>query len=145
MKTIGKMAVVTMAMVCALALAEVCRAATGERVPAGKGGWTVKTADGLAVTFDKDAAIIGVAVDGRDLPLRGKGRTYGVKVAPMGKDWHTLRVEARGSVFTVFLDDRQLFQAEDATISNAGKMGLWTKADAVTLFDDFEVETADVP
>jgi acetyl esterase/lipase len=80
-----------------------------------------------------------------DLPLRGKGRTYGVKVAPMGKDWHTLRVEARGSVFTVFLDDRQLFQAEDATISDAGKMGLWTKADAVTLFDDFEVETADVP
>jgi|GEM_PF-354049 len=80
-----------------------------------------------------------------DLPVTGQGRTYGVKVGPLGKDWHTLRLEARGSVFTVWLDGRPLFQAEDGTLSGAGQVGLWTKADAVTFFDDLEVETADTP
>lgn len=80
-----------------------------------------------------------------DLPVTGQGRTYGVKVGPLGRDWHTLRLEARGRVFTVFLDGRQLFQAEDDSLSSAGQVGLWTKADAVTFFDNFEVETADNP
>ena len=33
-------------------------------------------------------------------------------------------------------DGQQLFEVEDATITNAGMIGLWTKADSVTLFDD---------
>jgi len=35
----------------------------------------------------------------------------------------------------VFYNDKQLFEVEDSTFSNAGKIGLWTKADSVTLFD----------
>lgn len=53
-------------------------------------------------------------------------------------EWHTLRVEFRGSSFKVFFDGKPLFDAEDVTIKDAGKVGVWTKADSVTLFDDFQ-------
>jgi hypothetical protein len=53
--------------------------------------------------------------------------------------WHTLALEARGNHFRVFLDGALLFEADDATIDAAGRVGLWTKADSVTWFDDFEV------
>ena len=53
-------------------------------------------------------------------------------------EWHTLRVEFRGSAFKVFFDGKQLFDAEDATFKDAGKIGVWTKADSVTLFDDLQ-------
>ena len=32
---------------------------------------------------------------------------------------------------------KKLFDVEDNTFSDAGKVGVWTKADSVTLFDDF--------
>lgn len=51
--------------------------------------------------------------------------------------WHTLRVEFAGNKFTVFFDGKNLFEAEDDTFKDAGKVGVWTKADSVTLFDDF--------
>jgi len=75
-----------------------------------------------------------------DLPLIGKGRTYGVDVPPMGDSWHTLKLMAKGDLFTVYMDDTQLFKVQDSTFTNSGKIGLWTKADAVTYFDDFEIE-----
>jgi hypothetical protein len=51
--------------------------------------------------------------------------------------WHTLRVEFAGSQFKVIFNGKLLFEAEDATHRDAGQVGLWTKADSVTLFDDF--------
>lgn len=51
--------------------------------------------------------------------------------------WHTLRVEFHGRNFTVSFDGRVLIQAADETFSAPGKIGVWTKADSVTLFDDF--------
>lgn len=74
-----------------------------------------------------------------DLPLIDKGKTYGVKVPAMGNSWHTLKLDVNGNMFTVHLDDQTLFIVEDKTFTNAGKVGLWTKADAVTYFDDLEV------
>jgi hypothetical protein len=74
-----------------------------------------------------------------DLPLVDKGKTYGVKVPAMGNLWHTLKLDVNGNVFTVSFDDQVLFVVEDNTFSSAGKVGFWTKADAVTYFDDFEV------
>jgi hypothetical protein len=81
-------------------------------------------------------------VDGvrTDLPLVGAGRTYGVKVDPMGQTWHTLKLKAMDSEFTVSLDGQVLFQVQDTTFTGAGRVGLWTKADAVTWFDDFAVQ-----
>lgn len=75
-----------------------------------------------------------------DLPLVGKGRTYGVDVSSMGNTWHTLKLTVKGDLFTVYLDEKELFKVQDNTFTNAGKVGFWTKADAVTYFDDFEIE-----
>lgn len=74
-----------------------------------------------------------------DLPLVGKGRTYGEKVkVPTGK-WGTLRVVAKGEKFETFLNGTKLFDVEDGTFTGAGKVGLWTKADSYTLFDDLTI------
>jgi hypothetical protein len=58
-----------------------------------------------------------------------------IKVVP--KQWHILRVDFRGPHFTVSLDGKKAFEWDDETFRDAGKIGLWTKADSVTLFDDF--------
>ena len=75
-----------------------------------------------------------------DLPLVGKGRTYGVDVKPLGNDWNTLKLTVVDNLFTVYLNGKQLFQVKDETFKDAGKIGLWTKADAVTYFDDYKVK-----
>lgn len=54
-------------------------------------------------------------------------------------EWHTLRVEAAGNVFKCYYDGALKITATDDTFPGAGKIGLWTKADSVTYFDDFEV------
>ena len=49
------------------------------------------------------------------------------------------RVIAKGALFEIFLNGRKLFEVENDTFPGAGKVGLWTKADAVTQFDDLRV------
>lgn len=51
--------------------------------------------------------------------------------------WHTLRVDFKGNKFTVTFDGTKIIEATDESFANAGKVGVWTKADSVTLFDDF--------
>lgn len=74
------------------------------------------------------------------LPLIGKGETYGVDVETIANKWHTLKLIVKGDLCTVFLDGKELFKVQDTTFPDAGKIGLWTKADAVTYFDDFEIK-----
>lgn len=50
--------------------------------------------------------------------------------------WHELAVDAAGDHFIVLFDGNQVIDAHDNTISDAGKFGLWTKADSVIYFDD---------
>lgn len=76
-----------------------------------------------------------------DLPLKGEGRTYGKKVdVPAGR-WSTLRVIATGPLFEVYSNGTKLYEVEDGTFTQAGKVGVWTKADSVTQFDDLTVVT----
>jgi len=71
------------------------------------------------------------------LPVKGRMFGYGVDAkVPSGK-WSTLRVEFSGKLFTVFFNGKRLFEVEDETFQDAGGVGVWTKADSVTLFDDF--------
>src|SRR5438132_12390743 len=51
--------------------------------------------------------------------------------------WHTLRVDFQDNRFTVTFDGKKAIEWDDDTFKNAGKVGVWTKADSVTLFDDF--------
>lgn len=53
-----------------------------------------------------------------------------------GMAWHELRVDAKGNHFEVSWDGKKVLDAKDETFSNAGKVGVWTKADSVTYFDD---------
>ena len=76
-----------------------------------------------------------------DLPLKGEGRTYGKKATVSTGQWGELRVVAVGPRFEVFWNGARLFEAEDATFSQSGRVGLWTKADSVTAFDDLTVVT----
>jgi hypothetical protein len=55
-------------------------------------------------------------------------------------EWHTLKVEHQGALIKVFLNGEKLFEAEDRTFPDAGKVGLWIKADSVTWFDDLSAE-----
>jgi hypothetical protein len=48
-----------------------------------------------------------------------------------------LRVEHKGDTVKVYLDDEVLIVEKDRHFREAGKVGLWTKADAQTYFDDF--------
>src|SRR3954470_1599028 len=51
--------------------------------------------------------------------------------------WHTLRVEFAGARTVVLLDGKAVLEFEDTHIQGGGAIGVWTKADSVTAFDDF--------
>jgi hypothetical protein len=76
-----------------------------------------------------------------DLPLKGAGRTYGKKSEVPAGQWSTLRVVANGPSFEVSLNGTKLYEVEDTTFRQAGKVGVWTKADSVTQFYDLTVVT----
>jgi len=109
---------------------------------------TVDQAVGLLWRY-KDADNYYVA---RSNVLEGNVRLYkvvnGNRIKFGGKEdlkidagaWHGLKVEQRGSVIKVYLNNEALFEAKDETFSEAGKIGLWIKADSVTYFDDLSVE-----
>ena len=68
------------------------------------------------------------------------GRRIEIKYvnAPVAKNqWHSLRVEFAGKNIKVLLDGKQYIVLDDDHISGAGAVGVWTKADSVTAFDNF--------
>ncbi len=54
-------------------------------------------------------------------------------------EWHELRVECIGNKIICYYDGAKKIEATDDTFKDAGKAGLWTKADSVTYFDDLKV------
>ncbi len=79
----------------------------------------------------EDNVTIYHTVNGR----RTEKKRMSMKVTP--GTWHKLRIDFQGSHFTVTLDGNKAFEWDDETFKDAGKVGLWTKADSVTLFGDF--------
>jgi hypothetical protein len=74
-----------------------------------------------------------------DLAVKGEGRTYGKATKVPSGQWSMLRVVAAGSTFTVYFDGSKLYDVEDTTFTRPGRVGVWTKADSVTQFDDLTV------
>lgn len=83
--------------------------------------------------------------------LEGNVRLYTVKsgrreqiadhTGPVSANaWHELRLELRGDRIQVAWDRRQVLSHRDVTFPNAGRVGVWTKADSITYFDDLIVE-----
>ena len=54
--------------------------------------------------------------------------------------WHEIEIEHVGNKIVAEFDDKKVIEIEDSTFTEGGMVGLWTKADAATAFDDFEVE-----
>ena len=71
-------------------------------------------------------------------PLGREGE-YGQRQDVPANEWHRLGVEFSGPRFSVSFDGMKIYEVEDATFTEPGRVGLWTKADSVTQFDDFEV------
>lgn len=70
--------------------------------------------------------------------VKGSRRSFkNVNVKVTSNQWHTLRVDFAGNQFKVTFDGKVAIEATDDTFKEAGAVGVWTKADSVTLFDDF--------
>jgi hypothetical protein len=103
--------------------------------------WRAKDAKNYYVTRAnalEDNVVLYKTVDGIRSPLDIVGRKggYGTDVKVPANIWHSLRVDFKASRFVVSYDGSQLFEVEDSTFTDAGMVGLWTKADSVTLFDE---------
>jgi hypothetical protein len=57
--------------------------------------------------------------------------------------WHALGIVARGDRFAISFDGRELFTANDRTFAGPGRIGLWTKSDSITWFENIEVKPLD--
>jgi hypothetical protein len=75
--------------------------------------------------------------DGKRTQIGGKE-----KLTAKAGEWHTLKVRMVGEAITCTLDDKVEIEVMDKTFAKPGKVGLWTKADARTSFDDFRAAPA---
>jgi hypothetical protein len=110
------------------------KALSGREDQAGGVVWRAKDANNYYVARAnalENNVTIYHTVDGR----RTEKKRASVKVA--SNQWHTLRVEFRAAHFIVIADGQKALEWDDETFRDAGKVGVWTKADSVTLFDDF--------
>jgi len=107
---------------------------SGKEDQAGGVIWRCKDADNYYIARAnalEDNVTIYHTVKGK----RTEKKRVSLKVASAA--WHTLRVDFSASHFTVTLDGKKALEWDDETFKDAGKVGVWTKADSVTLFDDF--------
>ena len=68
----------------------------------------------------------------------GKRMQLGSIKATGDRDWHTLRVSMKGSRIQCSLDGNVNLDVEDSSIRGYGRIGLWSKSDAQTYFDDLK-------
>ena len=79
-------------------------------------------------------------------PQNGRRNTIKYVNAPVAKNqWHTLHVEYSGRHIRVALDGKVYIEVDDDHIVGPGAVGVWTKADSVTAFDDFSYSPATKP
>ncbi len=86
-----------------------------------------------ANALDNSVALYKV-LNGKATPL-----CAGVRHDIPSNAWSILKVAVRGSRFQVYVNHRRVLQAEDDAFKSTGKVGVWTKGDSVTYFDDFRI------
>ena len=107
---------------------------SGKEDQAGGLIWRLKDANNYYVARAnalEDNVTIYHTINGK----RTEKKHTGTKVAP--NVWHSLRVDFQGNHFVVTYDGKKAIEWVDDTFKDAGKVGVWTKADSVTVFDDF--------
>ena len=114
---------------------------SGREDQAGGVVWRWRDADNYYVARAnalEDNVVAYKVFRGRRIPLAPVGMpagTYGVKAKVASGVWHTLRADFAGSEFLVTFDGQRLFTVRDDTFPEAGKVGVWSKADSVTEFE----------
>jgi hypothetical protein len=74
------------------------------------------------------------------LAVRGvRPKSYSVTHPVPLNQWSVLKVRFQGPLFSVYFNHRRLFEVMDSTFRQSGKVGLWTRADGITYFDDFRI------
>ncbi len=113
------------------------KAVTGKTDQGGGPVWRYKDANNYYIArmnpLENNFRVYKV-VDGKRTQLATAAVT-----AAAGK-WHTIRVVHRGTHIQCYLNDTLHLDVQDDTFKEAGKIGLWTKADAVTYFDGLDVK-----
>ncbi len=117
------------------------KAIAGGEDRAGGVVWRAKDANNyyvLRANALEDNVVLYKTVDGKRsaLDIAGRQGGYGVMLPVPSGQWHSLRVEFNGSRFKAYFNGKPAFEVDDRTFSVAGQIGLWTKADSVTVFDD---------
>ena len=110
------------------------KAISGKEDQAGGVVWRLKDANNYYIARAnalEDNVTIYHTINGR----RTEKKRTNTKVA--SNVWHTIRADFAGGHFTVTYDGKVAIDWDDDTFKEAGKVGVWTKADSVTLFDDF--------
>jgi hypothetical protein len=109
-------------------------------------GGTSDQGGGVAVRLNNPQNYYLVQVDAlRDRVLLSRvsdgasEEIVGVDADIASHSWHTLTVRAVGNEFTVSLDGIWVFTGFDRTLSQAGRIALWTKGDSVTRFDQIKI------
>jgi hypothetical protein len=69
----------------------------------------------------------------------GKRTQFQSAKIPGDDKWHTLRITMAGAKITCYLDGQKYLEAEDSTFPDAGMIGLWSKSDAQSYFDELTV------
>ena len=108
---------------------------SGREDQAGGLVWRAKDANNYYIARAnalEDNVTIYHTINGR----RTEKKRANMKVAT--NQWHDLRVDFDGGHFTVTFDGKKALDWDDQTFKDAGRVGVWTKADSVTLFDDFQ-------
>ena len=59
----------------------------------------------------------------------------------LSSGWHKMKIEQQGDSFKGYIDGKQYLEYKDAHLNKAGGVGVWTKADAHTFFDDLTITT----
>ena len=107
---------------------------SGKEDQAGGVVWRLKDANNYYIARAnalEDNVTIYHTINGR----RTEKKRTNMKVA--SNVWHTIRVDFADNHFTVTCDAKKAIEWDDDTFKEAGKVGVWTKADSLTLFDDF--------
>lgn len=109
----------------------------------------------IAGQIDQGGGVVWRARDAKNYyiarynPLENNYRVYKVEAGRRtqlgtadlmrSEGWHTLRVTMTGDHIECYYDGKKYLDVSDGTFKDAGKIGLWTKADAQTHFDDLVV------
>jgi len=109
----------------------------------------------IAGQIDQGGGVVWRALDPKNYyiarynPLENNYRVYKVENGrrlqlgsadiKSSEGWHSLRVRMTGDQIECFYDGQKYLEVKDSSFREAGKIGLWTKADAQTHFDDLKV------